>query len=51
MKSKKADTVRDYYFELEDFIDKYKDYIIDGLNKKINALSNNQKPIINPSKI
>ena len=46
-KSKKADQVREYYLELEEIVDKYKNYIIDGLNKKIEVLLNNQKPKIN----
>jgi phage anti-repressor protein len=49
-KSKKADQVREYYLELEEIIDKYKDYIIDGLNTKIKQLEYNQKPKINPQK-
>ena len=49
-RSKKADQVREYYLELEEIIDKYKDYIIDGLNTKIKQLEYNQKPKINPTK-
>jgi phage anti-repressor protein len=49
-RSKKADQVREYYLELEEIIDKYKDYIIDGLNTKIKQLEYNQKPKINPQK-
>lgn len=49
-KSKKADQVREYYLELEEIIDKYKDYIIEGLNTKIKQLEKNQKPKINPQK-
>jgi hypothetical protein len=49
-KSKKAYQVREYYYELEQVIDQYKEYIIQGLKEKINLLENNQKPKINPSK-
>ena len=43
-KSKKAVLVREYYYELEQILDRYKDYIIDGLKNKIEKLENNQKP-------
>jgi len=49
-KTKKAIQVREYYYELEHVIDQYKEYIIQGLQDKINKLENNQKPKINPSK-
>jgi len=49
-KNKKAYQVREYYYELEQVIDQYKEYIIQGLKEKINVLENNQKPKINPSK-
>jgi len=49
-KTKKAVQVREYYYELEQVIDQYKEYIIKGLEDKINKLQNNQKPKINPSK-
>jgi hypothetical protein len=45
-KTKKSEEVRTYFIELEKHIDKYKNYIIDGLNKKIDILENNQKPKI-----
>jgi len=48
-KTKKAIQVREYYYELEEIVDKYKEYIIQGLVDKINKLENNQKPKINPS--
>lgn len=47
-KTNKAEEVRTYFLELEKHIDKYKNYIIDALNKKIGTLENNQKPKINP---
>ena len=49
-KTKKAVQVREYYYELEQVIDQYKEYIIKGLEDKIKTLENNQKPKINPSK-
>jgi phage anti-repressor protein len=49
-KTKKAIQVREYYYELEQVIDQYKEYIIKGLEDKIKKLENNQRPRINPSK-
>ena len=49
-KTKKAIQVREYYYELEQVIDQYKEYIIKALEDKIKTLENNQKPKINPSK-
>lgn len=49
-RTKKAILVREYYYELEQVIDQYKEYIIKGLEDKIKKLENNQKPKINPSK-
>jgi phage anti-repressor protein len=49
-RSSKGDLVRDYFIQLEVMINKYKDYIIDGLNRKIRKLENNQKPYINKEK-
>jgi len=49
-KTKKSIEVREYFYGLEELIDKYKNYIIEGLNDKIKKLENNQKPKINPSK-
>ena len=46
----KAVQVREYYYELEQVIDQYKEYIIKGLEEKIKILENNQKPKVNPSK-
>ena len=48
-KTKKAVQVREYYYELEEVVDKYKEYIIQGLNDKIKKLENNQKPKTNLS--
>ena len=49
-RTKKAVQVREFYYELENVIDQYKEYIIKGLEEKIAKLENNQKPKINPSK-
>ncbi len=49
-KNKKADKVREFYYELEVAMDQYKEYIIQGLNEKIAKLEYNQKPKVNPSK-
>ena len=49
-RTKKAIQVREYYYELEQVIDQYKEYIIKGLEDKIKKLENNQKPKINSSK-
>lgn len=42
-KTKKAEEVRTYFLELEKHIDKYKNHIIDALNKKVGILEKNQK--------
>lgn len=49
-RTKKAVQVREFYYELEQVVDQYKDYIIEGLREKIALLENNQKPKINPKK-
>jgi hypothetical protein len=49
-KAKKAVEVREFYYELEQVIDQYKEYIIKGLEDKIKTLEHNQKPKVNPSK-
>lgn len=47
-RTKKAEEVRSYFIEIEKHLDKYKNYIIEALNKQIDVLKNNQKPIANP---
>lgn len=42
-----GELVRTYYLELEKLVDKYKNYIIEGLNNRIRQLEYNQKPYIN----
>ena len=46
-KTEKAEEVRTYFIEIEKLMNKYKDYIIEALNKKVGVLDNNQKPIPN----
>jgi len=46
-KTEKAEEVRSYFIEIEKLINKYKNYIIEALNKKVNVLEYNQKPISN----
>lgn len=41
--TKKAEEIRTYYIKIEKLIDKYKEIIIDELNKKIGILEKNQK--------
>jgi phage anti-repressor protein len=48
-KTKKSIQVREYYYELEQVIDQYKEYIIQGLQEKIKNLENNQKQLIKKS--
>ena len=43
-RTKRAETVRTYFLQLEELIDKYKDYIIEGLERRNKQLENNQKP-------
>ena len=42
--------VQQYFLDLEVALYKYKNYIIEGMNKKIQQLENNQKPKINSNK-
>jgi phage anti-repressor protein len=46
-KTKKAEEVRTYFIEIEKLMNKYKNYIIEALNKQVGILENNQKPIPN----
>lgn len=46
-KTKKAEEVRTYFIEIEKLMNKYKNYIIEALNKQVGVLENNQKPIPN----
>jgi len=49
-KSKKGKEVRRYFIDVEKLLNKYKDYIINGLEDKVKTLQNKRKPKINPSK-
>jgi len=48
--SKMGSQVQQYFLDLEVALYKYKNYIIEGMNKKIQQLENNQKPKINANK-
>ena len=48
--SKMGEQVQQYFLDLEVALYKYKNYIIDGMNKKIQQLENNQKTKINSTK-
>jgi phage anti-repressor protein len=43
--TKKAEEVRTYFIKIEKLIDRYKEVIIEDLNKKIGILQNNQEPV------
>ena len=49
-KSKKGNEVREYFIQVESLLDKYKNYIIEGMKEKITKLEKDQKPKINPEK-
>ena len=49
-KSKIGTQVQQYFLDIEVALYKYKNYIIEGMNKKIQQLENNQKPKINSNK-
>jgi len=44
-RTKKAEEVRTYYLELEKLLNNYKNYIINGLQKTVEILENNQKEV------
>jgi hypothetical protein len=48
--SKMGSQVQQYFLDLEVALYKYKNYIIEGMNKKIDQLENNMKPKINTTK-
>jgi hypothetical protein len=48
--SKIGPQVQQYFIDIELALYKYKNYIIDGMSKKIEQLENNQKPKINSNK-
>ena len=45
-RTKKAIQVREYYYELEQILDKYKEYIIKSLEEKIKKLECNKKKFL-----
>jgi phage anti-repressor protein/predicted GIY-YIG superfamily endonuclease len=47
-KSKMGNQVRDYFIQVESLLNKYKDYIINGMQEKITKLEKDQKPKVNP---
>lgn len=49
-KSSKGNQVREYFIQVESLLNKYKDYIIEGMQEKITKLEKNLKPKINPEK-
>ena len=49
-KSIKGNEVREYFINVEGLLNKYKNYIIEGMDNKIGKLEKDQKPKINPSK-
>lgn len=48
--SKKGKEVRKYFIEVEKLLNKYKSYVIEGLENKISKLEKSIKPKINPKK-
>jgi len=40
--------VREYFIQVESLLNKYKDYIIQGMQEKITKLEKDQKPKVNP---
>ena len=49
-KSKKGKEVRRYFIDVEKLLNKYKSYIIEGLEDKVKLLQKDRKPKINPQK-
>ena len=48
--SKMGPKVQQYFLDVELVLYKYKNHIIDSMQKKIDQLENNQKPKVNPTK-
>ena len=48
--TEKGGEVRKYYEQIEKLLNKYKNHIIESLQKKVDILENNQKPKHNPKK-
>lgn len=49
-RSKHGNDVRDYFIDVEETLNKYKDYIIEGLSDKLDATKKGRKPKVNPEK-
>ena len=49
-RSKRGNEVREYFIQVESLLNKYKDYIINGMQDKITKLEKDQKPKVNPEK-
>ena len=50
-KTKKAEEIRSYFLDLEKHIDKYKNYIMEGLNHKIKINKSSKKQTKNKKKL
>ena len=48
--SKHGDDVRNYFIDVEETLNKYKNYIIEGLTDKLNSIKKGRKPKVNPEK-
>ena len=49
-RSKHGDDVRNYFIDVEYTLNKYKNYIIEGLSEKIDTIKKGKKPKVNPEK-
>ena len=49
-RSKHGDDVRNYFIDVEYTLNKYKNYIIEGLSDKIDTIKKGKKPKVNPEK-
>jgi phage anti-repressor protein/predicted GIY-YIG superfamily endonuclease len=49
-RSKHGDDVRNYFIDVEYTLNKYKNYIIEGLSDKLDTIKKGRKPIVNPEK-
>ena len=50
LRNKKSKEVRDYFIKVEETLDKYKNYTIEGLEKEMKRMAKNLKPREKPSK-
>lgn len=48
--NEKGNEVRDYFIKVESVLNKYKNYIINGLTEKMDAIKKGRKPKVNPEK-